>query len=162
MLSYHRLEKSNFDLKMKVYYLEEKLKTLNTTENDAIGPVHDQNWNGESLATPLCSQQCANLRFEIEQKNSLLWKAKGTIEQLKSELQRIRSAEAQQEDLETRLLQLRDGNIALEEDFNRRHLAYEKQISDLRRQITDKSETCTTLEQNLVSAIPQQIMRRMR
>jgi hypothetical protein len=73
-----RIEKENFDLKMKIYYLEESIKNL--TEGVISSDQDDLRAENALLRT-----QIEENGLNIEQRNTLLVKAKGAIESLKGE-----------------------------------------------------------------------------
>ena len=75
------LHKANFDLKLKIFYLEEKLQKVGQGGAEAGDRV-------ESLLT-----------HEVEERNLLLVKARNAIESLQSELTstKVRSAKAEAE-----------------------------------------------------------------
>jgi chromosome segregation ATPase len=79
-----KLEKDNFDLKMKVYYLEDALRQVSSGASSA--EVEELQSENNQLRSKL--QENA---IDLEHRNTLLVKAKGAIEALKGEMERIKA-----------------------------------------------------------------------
>jgi chromosome segregation ATPase len=82
------LERTNFDLKMKVFYMEEQMRKLSESANqaDAAEDLREQN---QQLRGDLEERT-----LEVEQRNALLVKAKQAIEALKAEVTKLRSEDS--------------------------------------------------------------------
>jgi chromosome segregation ATPase len=141
-----RLEKTNFDLKMKVYFLEEKIKKFSNMTEEEL--VHDD------VAASSLRLQIEQKQAELDHKNVLLGKAKSAIEQLKHELEHYRAADTLQSDLENRLNGLKTGSEALEEEFNKQLKEQDHQIKELKQEVDDKTFLINQLEDSLVSDLP--------
>lgn len=72
-----KLEKENFDMKIKLYHLEETVRNLNHE-----GGFSEENRASISHLTLLIDQK----ELELRERNILLRKANGTIESLKTEV----------------------------------------------------------------------------
>eukprot|EP00602_Paraphysomonas_sp_CaronLab_P000508 CAMPEP_0185020024 /NCGR_PEP_ID=MMETSP1103-20130426/2612_1 /TAXON_ID=36769 /ORGANISM="Paraphysomonas bandaiensis, Strain Caron Lab Isolate" /LENGTH=1277 /DNA_ID=CAMNT_0027550661 /DNA_START=67 /DNA_END=3897 /DNA_ORIENTATION=+ len=79
-----QLEKENFDLKMKVYYLENNIRQI--TDGVPVSEVDDLRSENSMLRI-----QLEDSYADLEQRNSLLVKAKGAIEALKGELDNVKA-----------------------------------------------------------------------
>jgi chromosome segregation ATPase len=82
------LERMNFDLKMKVFYMEEQMRKLSDSagQEDAADELREQN---NQLRGDLEERT-----LEVEQRNALLVKAKQAIEALKAEVAKLRSEDS--------------------------------------------------------------------
>jgi hypothetical protein len=85
------LEKNNFDLKMKVYYLEENLKKISDS-GGGHGAQHQADYTEELRAENTSLRlQVEEKCIEMETRNTLLVKAKTAIETLKHEIGKLRN-----------------------------------------------------------------------
>jgi hypothetical protein len=149
------LIKNNFDLKMKVYYLEENLRKIkeNGSSNSLMGVnmeyVEELKTNNLNLKLQLDEKV-----IEMEQRNSLLIKAKTAIETLKSEINRLRS-EANSDsnkssDMEQKLRNLVRSNEETESKQRMRIEQLEMQIMTLQQALSLKEHTTSNSEEKLV------------
>lgn len=76
-------------------------------------------------------------------------KAKLAIEQLKKEIERYRTSELLQQDLESRLLQLKESNETTEADYRKQVIDYEVQLTTSKQLLTSKEQSITELEERL-------------
>lgn len=140
-----RLEKSNFDLKMKVYYLEESLKRFQDGEQN----YDHQNDAAKAEITSL-KLQLEEKNIELDQRNLILMKAKSAIEALKFELERLRTENENQRDLEDRVKKLKQMNEDMESDYRGKLSQLEIQLAAARQMANNKEQERTLLEGKLV------------
>ena len=143
-----RIEKSNFDLKMKVYYLEENLKRYQDGE-------HATDVQSEHLKIEISKLklQLEDKQVDLEQRNLLLIKSKNAIEALKTEIERLRIDNNHQQDLEERIRRLKQLNEDIENDYRTQITQLEQQLQTT-RQISDAKEIeKATSEDKAVSTI---------
>lgn len=129
-----RLEKSNFDLKMKVYYLEENLKRFQDGEHH--GDVQTEHLKQEVSKLKLVLE---DKQVDLEQRNLLLIKSKNAIEALKIEIERLRNENLHQQDLEDRIRRLKQLNEDIESDYRAQITQLEQQVQAA-RQLADTKE----------------------
>lgn len=141
-----RLEKSNFDLKMKVYYLEESLKKMNEG-------VHMHDMQSEHARTEIntLKLQLEEHQVDLEQRNLLLIKSKSAIEALKAEIERLRREVAQQQELEERVRRLKQLNDDTETDYRLQIAQLESQLENTRQQLIIRETERNSKEEQLVS-----------
>ena len=141
-----RLEKANFDLKMKVYYLEENLKRYQDGEDNFDIRVEQARSEITSLKL-----QLEEKNTEVDQRNLLLIKAKSAIEALKSELERLRVESSGKSDLEDRLKKLKQQNEDMETEYRAQISQLEAQLSTARQNLSTTGHDKTYAEDKLVS-----------
>jgi chromosome segregation ATPase len=129
-----RLEKANFDLKMKVYYLEENLKRYQDGEH--AGDVQGEHFKQENSKLKLMLE---DKQVDLEQRNLLLIKSKNAIEALKVEIERLRAENSHQQDLEDRIRRLKQLNEDIESDYGAQIAQLEHQVQAA-RQLADAKE----------------------
>jgi hypothetical protein len=93
-----RLEKTCFDLKMKIYYLEENLKRFQDSESRA-----ETEQGGLKIECARMKLKLEERAVDLEQRNLLLVKSKNAIDALKTELERLRGESDAHADLEERV-----------------------------------------------------------
>jgi chromosome segregation ATPase len=140
-----RLEKSNFDLKMRNYYLEENLKRIQDGEHTSS----NQNESSRSEITSL-KLQLEEKNIELDQRNMILMKAKSAIEQLKAELERLRQENEKQHDLENRMRTLKQLNDDIESDYRGKVSQLEIQLAAARQLSNNKEQEKASVEHKLV------------
>jgi chromosome segregation ATPase len=141
-----KLEKDNFDLKMKIYYLEESLRQQNSGESNQ--EVEDLRNENRQLRNKV--QENA---VDLEHRNTLLVKAKGAIEALKQEMERIRGQLDEKTHKEQRLHhQLRSASQEDESLLNRIE-TLESENRHLTHTLQEKSEALHNCRVRLVSPI---------
>jgi len=130
------LEKANFELKMKVIYLEDALKKYSVDDLQSSNNDMEEISRLETLVD--------EKNNEIEQKNVLILKANTAIEALKAEILRIRSEESEhvayQNDLEERVKQLTDSESQIVADLNQKIFRLQNQMEEYKRNIKSESE----------------------
>lgn len=142
-----RLDKQNFDLKMKVYYLEEQLKRIQDNE---IRVEQSSNHHKNEISD--LKLQLEEKDIELEQRNLLLLKAKAAIETLKQELDRLREEKQQQINFEERVQRLKQMNQEIEQDFKSQQMIYEHEIMTLKQKLLQKEQEISSLdEQNVIN-----------
>ncbi|RYG66508.1 hypothetical protein EON64_09595, partial [archaeon] len=129
-----RLERQNFDLKLKVFHLEETLKKMQDSEMRQ--EVH-QGMSRSELAD--LKLQIEEKDIELEQRDLLLLKAKGAIEALKHELDRKKMELEKQADVEDRIKRLKQMNDEIEMDYKNQLVKIEADLS-ASKQITGYKE----------------------
>lgn len=137
-----QLEKNNFDLKMRVYYLEEKLTKLASGETGAAllaGGHHD-----DSLSNSL-KLQVEEKNIELEQRNVLLLKAKTAIDNLKKEIDRNKIDQSKQQELEDRLRRLKVAQDEMDAD-------YKSQISEIEQHLAVARNTIILKDQQRIES----------
>lgn len=140
-----RLEKSNFDLKMKVYYLEENLKRLQ--EGEHAGDVQTEHLRQENAKLKLMIE---DKQVDLEQRNLLLIKSKNAIEALKVEIDRLRADNNHQQDLEDRIRRLKQLNEDIENDYRAQISQLEQQLQAARQLVDAKEIERVTSEDKVV------------
>ena len=144
------LEKTNFDLKMRVFYLEEKLTRLAGSEG-AAGLIGSGGDDGNS-ATNALRLQVEEKNIELEQRNVLLTKAKTAIEALKREIERNKAEHSRQQDLEDRVRRLKQASDEMEAEFQQQTAQLEGQLQQSRQACLAKDQATAELESK-VSAL---------
>jgi hypothetical protein len=144
------LEKSNFDLKMRVFYLEEKLTRLAGSEGTA-GLFGSGGDDGNSAMNAL-RLQVEEKNLELEQRNVLLTKAKTAIEALKREIERNKAEHSRQQDLEDRVRRLKQASDEMEAEFQQQTAQLEGQLQQSRQACLVKDQATAELESK-VSAL---------
>lgn len=143
-----KLEKSNFDLKMKVYYLEESLKRYQDGEN-----MVDAQSDHHKIEISKLKLQLEDKQIDLEQRNLLLIKSKNAIEALKTEIERLRNENDHHQDLEDRIRRLKQLNDELEQDYRGQISQLEQQLSAARQQIDAREIEKSSAEDKAVSFI---------
>lgn len=126
-----RLEKTNFDLKMKVYYLENQLQK----SAEGSGPGDGDLSRGDATSLKL---QLEERNIELEQRNLLLAKAKSAIDTLKGEIKRLKADEGRNEDLEERVRRLKQANDNFEAEYRAQLAEFEAQLLVAKQSISSK------------------------
>lgn len=161
-----RLEKSNFELKMKALYLEDKIKR--SSSSDSIAKSSSNVSSGSShyrdnidRGGGLTIDNVTSLRLALEekdividQKNNLLIKAKQIISQLESELDRLRLMEDVKTGLEDRLQRLKGANDDIENEYRRQISELELQLNQARQSSISKEELKNALGTFLFYFLP--------
>ena len=142
-----RMEKQNFDLKMKVYYLEENLKKL--THDSPIIPKDIESVEADMTSLRL---QLEEKDIELEQRNLLLLKAKGAIEALKGEVNRLKTENGKHGILEERIHKMRQSSDLIEQELRASVSQLEMQLSGERDKLVGKEHTIAALEDKLVNS----------
>lgn len=130
-----KLEKSNFDLKMKVYYLEESLKRYQDGEDMNDSQSINYRMEIDKLKLLLEDKQ-----VDLEQRNLLLMKSKNAIEALKTEIERLRQDNEHHYELEDRFRRLKQVNEDIEKDSKNQIVHIETQLNILRKSIETKDK----------------------
>jgi len=141
-----RLEKSNFDLKMKVYYLEESLKRFQ--DGESMSDIQTDNQKVEISKLKL---QLEDKQIDLEQRNLLLIKSKNAIEALKTEIERLRNENDHHQDLEDRIRRLKQLNEDIEADYRGQITQLEQQLSSARQLVDSRTIEKATSEDKMVS-----------
>jgi len=140
-----RLEKSNFDLTMTVYYLEENLKRFQDGEHAGDLQAGQMKMEVNKLKLQLEDKQ-----VDLEQRNLLLIKSKNAIEALKLEIERLRNENSHQQDLEDRIRRLKQLNEDIENDYRAQIQQLEQQLQEARQLADVKQIENATTEDNVV------------
>ena len=139
-----KLEKNNFELKMKIYYLEESLKRYQDGEqNNDLQSVNHQ------IEIEKLKRQIDDKHIDLEQRNLLLMKSKNAIEALKIEVDRLRQDNEHAHDLEDRVRKLNQLNKDVENTYLEKISDMEFQLLSLRKVIENKDKERTTVEERL-------------
>lgn len=144
------LEKNNFDLKMKVYYLEENMKKMiesgagNSTHSDYAEELRAENTSLRLQVEEKC--------LEMEQRNTLLVKAKTAIETLKAEIGKLRADKLAHSDTESRVRSLIRENEELEAKHRFKMEQLEVQVATLQQAVNMKEHGSHASEEKLRSA----------
>lgn len=140
-----RLEKQNFELKMRIYHLEENLKKFQDSEHrqDAMttaakAEVHDLNIKLEEM------------QIELEQRELLMVKASGVINTLKQELDRCKESLDRQDELELKIRGLKHSNEDIAHEFRGQIISLEKELQEHRQQLMLKEQEKSQLDDRLV------------
>lgn len=139
-----RLERNNFDLKLKVFHLEEALKKMQDTE------VRYEVNNGmaRSEASDL-RLQLEEKEIQLEQRDLLLMKAKATLENMRGELQRSKLENEKQADLEERMKRLKSMNDDIESDYRTQLQKLEAELAAARQTVGLRDQEKSLLEEKL-------------
>ena len=135
-----KLEKENFDLKMKIYYLEDNLRQVgNSGASNEMDELRAENMN---LRLKIEEQT-----IDLDQRNSLLMKAKGAIESLKSELDKLKvqlnEMKARENELQSQVRSLADMGSSTDSE-------YRQEVASLRATISTKNDELHHLHTDLV------------
>lgn len=155
---------------MKIHNLEEGLKRIQY--ENSVGQVtsgSSVHWgsavHGESPSYAINSfvndgvaqSEIFSLRLkmeekqlELEQRNSLLAKAKNAIEVLKAELQRVKDQRNYDSDLEDRYRKLQESSNEMELDYRERLMGLENELFNAKVLINSKDKELADTEQKLV------------
>jgi hypothetical protein len=140
-----KLEKANFDLKMKVYYLEENLKRFHDGEN-----MNDVQTDNQKVEISKLKLQLEDKQIDLEQRNLLLIKSKNAIEALKNEIERLRNENDHHQDLEDRIRKLKLLNEDIETDYRGQIAQLEQQLGAARQLVDTKTIEKATSEDKAV------------
>lgn len=141
-----RLERQNFDLKLKVFHLEETIKKLQDVE--VRNEVHSGMARSELSDLRL---QLEEKNIELEQRDLYLVKAKAAIETLKVDLERARQDLDKQADVEDRIRRLKQMNDEIELDYKNQLLRLEAELNQSRQNVGLKHQEKSMLEEKIVS-----------
>jgi chromosome segregation ATPase len=141
-----RLEKSNLDLKMKVLYLEENIKKMSYSSAHSDIESFEADLSGLRL-------QLEEKDIELEQRNLLLMKAKGAIEGLKAEINRIKVDGGKQTVLEERVQQLKVSYDLMENELKSNISQLELQLATGREKLQAKDHLIAAAEDKIVSTV---------
>jgi chromosome segregation ATPase len=141
-----RLEKSNLDLKMKVLYLEENIKKMSYSSAHSDIESIEADLSGLRL-------QLEEKDIELEQRNLLLMKAKGAIEGLKAEINRIKVDGGKQTVLEERVQQLKVSYDLMENELKSNISQLELQLATGREKLQAKDHLIAAAEDKIVSTV---------
>jgi centrosomin len=147
-----KLEKDNFDLKMKIYYLEESLRQQSSS-GESNQELEDLRSENRQLRNKV--QENA---VDLEHRNTLLVKAKGAIEALKQEMERIRGQldeKIQKEHhLHHQLQSVSQDRDSQDENLLNRIESLESENRHLTHTLQEKSEALHSCRVKLVSISP--------
>lgn len=145
------LEKANFDLKMKLFYLE------NSGGRDS-SRVAMLDGGGDTFPHVSRTQPTRLINIldekslELEQRNQLLIRAKLAIEALKQELEKLRvDSRKHSYDLEKQLRHSKLENDEISYKYHASALAFESEISKANSSIANKEHLRAAAEEKLVS-----------
>lgn len=139
-----KLEKLNFDLKMKIFHLEEQQKS-NLEETKKQDLLLDSS-KAELLDYKL---QLEEKEIELEQRNLLLLKAKNAIENLKHEIEKSKQELSRCQDLETRVLKLKELNDEMDLDSKQQVMILEHELERMYDVMKGKEQEKIVLEERL-------------
>eukprot|EP01031_Cornospumella_fuschlensis_P031644 gene31644-38244_t len=139
-----RLERQNFDLKLKVFHLEETLKKMQDSEMRQ--EVHQGLARSEVADLKM---QIEEKEIELEQRDLLLLKAKGAIEALKHELDRKKMELEKQADVEDRIKRLKHMNDEIEADYKGQLVKIEADLSASKQIVGYKEQEKSMLEEKV-------------
>eukprot|EP00981_Chlorochromonas_danica_P002142 scaffold428_cov168-Ochromonas_danica.AAC.7 len=142
-----RLERQNFDLKLRVFHLEETIKKLQDTE-----VRHEVNQGMVRSEVSDLKLQLEEKSIEVEQRDLLLMKAKSAIEAMKSELERCKQEIEKQSDLEERIKRLRQMNDEIELDYKNQLYKLDAELASSRQMVGYKEQEKSMLEEKLRQA----------
>jgi chromosome segregation ATPase len=152
------LEKENFDLKMRVYYLEESMTggMSGASEMDGSGRNRSRS-NGRDHVSSVDGD--ANLKIselhleleekkaELEQRNMLLTKSKEMMEKMKSEMVDIRKdADPRgREEMQERIVKLKQANEDMEKTRHEQVNELEATVAETKQLVFHKDQEIATL-----------------
>jgi chromosome segregation ATPase len=141
-----RLEKQNFELRMKIFHLEEQLKKYHDSEqrnelsnNHSKNELHNLRVKNEEL------------QIEIEQRELLMVKASTMINTLKQELDRCKDQVLQQEEFELKFQQLKLSHQQVIDEMKQQLQQMELQLQQHQFTISATEKEKNKLEEKLVS-----------
>lgn len=140
-----RLERQNFDLKLRVFHLEETIKKLQDTE-----VRHEVNQGMVRSEVSDLKLQLEERSIEVEQRDLLLLKAKSAIEAMKTELERCKQEVEKQSDLEERIKRLKQMNDEIELDYKNQLYKLDAELASSRQMVGYKEQEKSMLEEKLV------------
>jgi chromosome segregation ATPase len=143
-----KLEKLIFELKMKIYYLEEQLHVFH--EKELSSQLTDSHINNEINDLKL---QLEEKSIECEERNLLLMKAKNAMEIMKKEILSKSLDATKQEELEEKMKSLREMNEEIEKEYRNAIVENENEIKSLKQSLTFKQQEVTLLEDQIVSLL---------
>jgi hypothetical protein len=141
-----KLEKQNFDLKMRIYYLEENLHKLEETNYQ-----RELNSNDHTSKLTDLKLQLEEKNIELEQRNLLLVKAKNAMEILKNECQQLKNDHSKQIELEQKMHSLKEMNYEIEKDYQKQLDECKSEIHLLKQKCSRKDSELSLLEDQIVS-----------
>ena len=129
----YKLEKENFDLKLRIFHLEESIRKHSPLKEDRVAEIRENQSDSSNLILTIQEKNA-----ELEQRNNLLMKAKSAIEALKYEVDRLRKGTSSESSLQQECdnLQHKYELIAAENDHNIR--ALKNQIASLKDVIANR------------------------
>jgi chromosome segregation ATPase len=152
------LEKENFDLKMRVYYLEENMRTGDGAGSEVDGGIrrrggrdHHHHHAGSGDVDMDSNLKVSELHLELEEKNAeleqrnlLLTKSKDAIQKMKQELESMRkdADPRNREELLERIAKLKAANDEMEKT---RH----EQVNDLEASVAETKSLIFHKEQEV-------------
>jgi hypothetical protein len=142
-----RLEKQNFEMKMRIYHLEESLKKFQDGEHR-----HDQAASTAKAEVHDLKIKMEEMQIELEQRELLMVKASGVINTLKQELDRCKEGLERQEELEQKVRGLKHSNDDIAHEFRGQLIAREKEVNELRQQLMLKEQEKAQIEDRLKQA----------
>lgn len=140
-----RLERQNFDLKLKVFHLEENIKKLQDVE-----VRHEVNSGIVRSEVSDLRLQLEEKDIELEQRNLLLMKAKAAIESMRQDLDNSRRDLEKQFDLEERVKRLKQMNDDIELDYKNQLLKLETELNSTRQSLGIREQEKSLLEEKVV------------
>lgn len=141
-----RLEKQNFELKMKIYHLEDTIHSFQEKEIQRQATVAQNTSEINDLKLLLEERN-----LELEERNLILIKAKNAMEILKTELQRSQLDAAKQSELQEKVHSLKQMNEEIERDYKQQLTSYEQEIKNGKSTINLKEQEIAVLEDQIVS-----------
>lgn len=145
-----KLEKENFDLKLKIYHLEESLRQLSS------GEVNSEVLDLQSEVTHL-RHQLQEHRIDLEHRNTLLIKAKGVIETLKGEMmvmkEQLDKKSTQEVHLHHQLQNVTHERDSYDESLQHRIDLLEEENSSLKQTNLENSQTLHQCRIQIVSLL---------
>ena len=167
------MEKSNFDLKMKILHLEDGLKRMQDANastpaqysssaatnfqrgsvaegyrSNIISPIYlnEVNFQAENINLRMKIEE---KQIELEHRNALLVKAKHAIEALKTELHRLQEQKSYDADLEERVRKLKEVNDEIEVDYREQLARLESELFSARLLVNNKEKERMEAEEKL-------------
>lgn len=147
-----RQEKHLFDMKMKIFNLEDNLK-----QQQEQGQTREAFHERAKAELGDLKLQLEEKEIELEQRNLLLLKAKSAIETLKNEIDRLRSTEIQQGHVEEQLTKLKQMNENVEQDYKLQIQLLQNELQKIKQSLVLKEKENTILDDQIVSvfSLPQ-------
>jgi chromosome segregation ATPase len=161
-----KLEKQNFDLKMRIYYLEGiyYCKDIHANHNDLLNfsehmkkmqddeqrhTMTDDSLKNEMMDLKL---QLEEKTIELEQRNLYMVKAKTAIDALKVEVERLKNEADRQNDLEDRVRKLKQINDDIEMDYKQQLMVLQNEIQNLNQRLSLKDREKDIVDDRVVSS----------
>ncbi len=157
--SAEKLKKENFDLKMRMYYMQEKESkpSPGSTRNISMDVRNAQSLGAMNVNSDSFGQghtdlmlQLEERNLELEQRNVLLSKARSAIDSLKGELKKARDEDLNEKqrisELEQRVAKMKQANEEIEKSCTSQIQVMEKEVVSAKEKVFMLEEAKNSIE----------------